>query len=97
MQKALNGLILARYKITLDNTKTDLFCKEAILELIIELKNNEYDESNIKYPIPYYTKVLQEKHKKLTGKEITNTDIRRYEMKKAKEKTGTKQLTIDNT
>lgn len=85
LQKALNGLILARYKITFDSVKTDLFCKEAILQLVMELKSNEYENSNIKHPIPYFTKVLQEKQKQFSGKEITNTDIRRYEINKAKQ------------
>lgn len=80
LQKSLNGLILAKYKITLDKIKTDLFCKEAILQLIMELKNNDYENNNIKYPIPYFIKILQEKHKQFTGKEITNTDLRRYEL-----------------
>lgn len=80
LQKSLNGLIFARYKITFDSTKTDLFCKDAILQLVMELKNNDYENNNIKYPIPYFTKILQEKHKKFTGEEISNTDLRRYEM-----------------
>lgn len=86
LQKSLNGLILARYKTTLDNVKTDLFCKESILQLIMELKNNEYENSNVKYPIPYFSRILQEKHKKFTGKEISNTDLRRYEMQQLMEK-----------
>lgn len=88
LQELLNSLILARYKTTLDNTKTDLFCKEVILQLIVELKSNTYENSNIKYPIPYFTKILQEKHKQFTGEEISNTDLRRYEMEKMKEKCG---------
>lgn len=88
LQKALNGLILARYKQTLDKTKTDLFCKEAILQLVMELKNNEYEDSNIKHPIPYFVKILQEKHKQFTGEEISNTDLRRYEMQQLMEESG---------
>lgn len=79
LQTTLQGLILARYKLPFDKAKTDLFCKEAILELIMELKNNEYEETSIKYPIPYFISVLQAKEKKLTGFEITNTDIRHHE------------------
>ena len=82
LQTILDNLILARYKIHLSNNSTDLFCKEAILELIMELKNNEYENTNIKYPIPYFTAVLQEKEKKLTGKEITKTQLRRHEIEK---------------
>ena len=88
LQKALNGLILARYKQTLDKTKIDLFCKEAILQLVMELKNNEYEDSNIKHPIPYFVKILQEKHKQFTGEEISNTDLRRYEMQQLMEESG---------
>ena len=77
LQVILDNLILARYKIHLSNNSTDLFCKEAILELIMDLKNNEFENTNIKYPIPYFTSVLQEKEKKLTGKEITKTQLRR--------------------
>ncbi len=82
LQTILDNLILARYKIHLSNNSTDLFCKEAILELIMELKSNEYENTNIKYPIPYFTAVLQEKEKKLTGKEITKTQLRRHEIEK---------------
>lgn len=82
LQVILDNLILARYKIHLSNNSTDLFCKEAILELIMELKSNEYENTNIKYPIPYFTAVLQEKEKKLTGKEITKTQLRRHEIEK---------------
>lgn len=82
LQAILNSLILARYKISFEEFRTDLFCKESILELIMELKHNDYEKSNIKYAIPYFTKVLQEKEKKFTGKEITNTEIRRYEIGK---------------
>lgn len=82
LQTILDNLILARYKIHLNSNSTDLFCKEAILELIMELKSNEFENTNIKYPIPYFTSVLQEKEKKLTGKEITKTQLRRYEIEK---------------
>lgn len=85
LQKSLNGLILSRYKITLDSTKTDLFCKEAILQLVMELKSNTYENNNIKYPIPYFTKILQEKHKQFTGEEISNTNLRRYEIQQVME------------
>lgn len=79
LQEILDNLILARYKMNLRKTITDLFCKEAILQLIMELKNNEYENSNIKFPIPYFTGVLQKKEKQFTGKEITNTAIRQHE------------------
>lgn len=88
LQKLLNRLILARYKTMLDTTKTDLFCKEAILQLVMELKSNEFENNNIKYPIPYFTKILQDKHKQFTGEEISNTDLRRYEIQQTMEKSG---------
>ena len=82
LQAILDNLIFARYKVHLSSNSTDLFCKEAILELIMGLKSNEFENTNIKYPIPYFTSVLQEKEKKLTGKEITKTQLRRYEIEK---------------
>lgn len=82
LQKILDGLILARYKIMLGTIKTDLFCRESILDLIIELKNKEYENKNIKYPIPYFIGVLQNKHKFFTGEEISNTQIAKYEIQK---------------
>ena len=45
----------------------------------MELKYNEFEKVHIQYPIPYFTKVLQKKEIKFTGKEITNTQIRNYE------------------
>lgn len=80
LQDILNGLILARYKMPFERETSDLFCKEAILELIMELKYNEFEKTDIKKAIPYFTAVLQNKEMKLTGKEITNTQIRRHEL-----------------
>lgn len=88
LQEILNGLILARYKMIFSKTKTDLFCKEAILQLIMELKNKDYENANIKFPIPYFTRVLQEKHKQFTGNEISNTELRKYEIQKQMEESG---------
>lgn len=82
LQKILDSLIQARYKIHFDTNRTDLFCKEAILQLIMELKNNDFENTAIKYPIPYFTGVLQEKEKQFTGKEITKTQLRRHEIEK---------------
>lgn len=82
LQSILNNLILARYKWNFEEYRTDLFSKESILELIMELKSNTFENANIKYVIPYFTKVLQEKEKKFTGKEITNTELRKYEVQK---------------
>ena len=95
LQKSLNGLILANYKINLDTTKTDLFCKEAILQLVMELKNNDYENQKIKNPIPYFTKVLQEKHKQFTGEEINNSQIRKYEMEQAGEQMRNTAITAN--
>ena len=36
----------------------------------MELKYNEFEDTNIKYPIPYFTGVLQNKEKKLTAHTI---------------------------
>ena len=93
LQKSLNGLILAKYKRTLNKTQTDLFCKDAILQLVMELKNNDYENNNIKNAIPYFIKVLQEKHKQFTGEEISNTQLRRYEIEKAMEEMRTTTVT----
>lgn len=84
LQQVLTNLMIARYKVALRDTTTDLFSKETIFELVMELKNNEYENNSIKYPIPYFTKVLQEKEKIISGKEITNTQIRRYELEQMK-------------
>ena len=47
LQKILDSLIQARYKIHFDTNRTDLFCKEAILQLIMELKNNDFENTAI--------------------------------------------------
>lgn len=85
LQKVLSGLILARYKVPLAERTTDLFCKDSILYLIMELKQNEFENADIKHPIPYFTRVLQEQEKRFTGKEITNTMIRRHEVQEMME------------
>jgi len=85
IQKMLKGIILKYYKIELREITTDLFEKEAIAQLYIELKNGEYEERNIKNPLPYFTEVLIKKHGLMTGETITKTDIRRYEVEKMKE------------
>lgn len=79
LQECLSDLIMARYKQPFELTRSDLFCKETILELVMDLKYNEFEKSNIEHPIPYFTGVLQNKEKKLTGKEISKTQIRRHE------------------
>lgn len=79
LQECLNDLIMARYKQPFSKEKSDLFCKDSILELVMELKNKEFESINIAYPIPYFTGVLQKKELKFTGKEITKTQIRKYE------------------
>lgn len=88
LQEILKNLILARYKSHFETIMTDLFCKESILQLIMELKSNEYENTDIKYPIPYFTGVLIKKHKQFTGEEISNTDLRKYEMQKIAEING---------
>ena len=80
LQKILSNTILARYKIAFPESQSDLFCNEAIATLIVELENNAYEDVNIKTPIPYFTGVLKNKHKEMTGQEITNTDIRRRQI-----------------
>ena len=45
LQKILDSLIQARYKIHFDTNRTALFCKEAILQLIMELKNNDFEKT----------------------------------------------------
>lgn len=80
LQNILSSMILTRYKMPLYEATTDLFCKESIITLIIELKNNIYEKVDIKYPIPFFTGVLKKKHQEMTGEEIRNIDIRRYEI-----------------
>lgn len=80
LQSILSGIILSRYKMPLNNESTDLFCKEAIITLIMELKNNNYDNVDIKYPIPYFLGVLKKKHYEMTGEEIKDIDIRKNEL-----------------
>jgi hypothetical protein len=64
----------------LRESSTDLFCKEAIITLITELRNNNYEDVKIQYPIPYFLGVLKKKHNEMTGEEITDTQIRRHEI-----------------
>jgi hypothetical protein len=80
LQKILNSTVLARYKMPLRESSTDLFCKEAIITLITELRNNNYEDVKIQYPIPYFLGVLKKKHNEMTGEEITDTQIRRHEI-----------------
>ena len=80
LQTILSSAVLARYKIPLNESSTNLFCKEAIITLIMEIKNNNYEKVNIQYPIPYFLGVLKKKHKEMTGEEITDTQIRRSEI-----------------
>lgn len=79
LQDILNGLILARYKMPFEKLRSDLFCKEAILELVMELKYNEFENVKVQHPIPFFTGVLQKKEIKFTGKEISKTQIQRHE------------------
>ena len=76
----MSSAVLSGYKIPLNESSTNLFCKEAIITLIMEIKNNNYEKVNIQYPIPYFLGVLKKKHKEMTGEEITDTQIRRSEI-----------------
>lgn len=80
LQEILSNEVLARYKVALNKERTDLFCKEAIVLLITELQKNAYEDVKVQYPIPYFTGVLKNKHKEMTGEEITDTEIRRHEI-----------------
>ena len=80
LQEILSNEVMARYKIPLQKSRTDLFCKEAIVLLITEIQKNNYEDVKIQYPVPYFTGVLKKKHKEMTGEEITDTEIRRHEL-----------------
>ena len=80
IQKLLNNIVLRDYKQEFPASKTDLFDKEAIIQLYTEIKEGEYQDRNIKYPIPYFTEILIKKHANMTGEEITKVQISRHEM-----------------
>lgn len=79
LQRLLKNIILKYYKIELKESSTDLFDKEAIAQLYIEIKNGEYEDKVIKTPIPYFKGVLIKKHAMMTGEEITKTQIAKHE------------------
>lgn len=85
MQKLLNNIMLRDYKQEFPTRKTDLFDKEAITQLYTEIKEGEYQEKSIKYPIPYFTEVLIKKHALMTGEEITKVQLSKHEIEKIKE------------
>ena len=85
IQKLLRDIIFKKYKAELREYTIDLFDKEALAQLYNEIKNNHYENHEIKYPIPYFTKILIEKHKLMTGQEIKKTDITKYEFDKIRE------------
>ena len=86
LQEILNGLLLARFKVHFNNTISDLIDKQAILSLVMDLKSYTFDEENIRKPIPYFSAVLRRKHQEITGEEITETDIRKYEMEQIRKR-----------
>jgi len=88
MQKLLNNIILRDYKQEFPTRKTDLFDKEAITQLYIEIKEGEYQGRNIKYPNPYFTEILIKKHALMTGEEITKSQIAKYEREKVLKEEG---------
>jgi len=85
IQNLLQAVILRDYKIEMKETTMELFDKEAIAQLYVEIKNGEYSDRNIKNPIPYFTEVLIKKHGQMTGEEISKSSIRRHEMDRIKE------------
>lgn len=80
IQELFDNLFLKEYKINYPKIKTDLFVKEAILQTYQEIKEGEYDDKDIKSPLLYFRAVLIKKHAKMTGEEITNTMLSRYEI-----------------
>lgn len=97
LQRLLKNIILKYYKIELRESTTDLFDKEAIGQLYIELKNGDYEDKNIKSPIPYFQSVLIKKHAMMTGEEITKTEITRHELEKMKDEWGIIEETSEET
>lgn len=85
IQKLLKNIILRDYKQELREVSTDLFDKEALAQLYIEIKNGEYREKDIKSPILYFQGVLIKKHALMTGEEIKKTDIARRELELLKQ------------
>lgn len=85
LQTLLKNIILRDYKQELREVSMDLFDKEAIAQLYIEIKNGEYREKEIKKPILYFQGVLIKKHALMTGEELKKTDIARRELELLKQ------------
>lgn len=82
VQKLLRDIILRDYKTDMETDRTDLFDKEALVQLYIEIKEGDYKERPIKNPIPYFIGVLINKHQLMTGEELLKTEIERHYMQK---------------
>ena len=88
LQKLLDNIILTNYKTHFAPEKSDLFDKEAIIQTYMEIKKGDYDEKNIKTPIPYFQGVLIKKHAMMTGEQITKTELMNHENEVIKQNLG---------
>lgn len=87
--KILNSIISKKYNIVFTTGNNKIICKEAILQLVMELKNGDFEDTEIKTtPILYFQGVLIKKHNTITGEEITKADLRRAEIEEISKEIG---------
>ena len=78
----LQSLIQNKYKVNFTSAHTDIICKEAIISLIQQIKEKEFESVAISSPILYFQQVLLNIHNKHTGEELTKADLRRAEIER---------------
>jgi len=76
----LQSLIKSKYRVSFTSAYADIICKEAIISLIQQIKEKEFESVVISAPILYFQQVLLNIHNKHTGEELTKADLRRIEV-----------------
>ncbi len=78
----LESMIKKKYQVNFMIKYEEIIHKDAIISLIQQLKEKEFENINISSPNSYFTQVLLNIHNDITGEELTKADIRRIELTK---------------
>lgn len=79
LARILETLIKSNYNVIFKTGYADIICKDAVLSLIQQIKEKEFENVKIDYPNSYFQQVLLNIHNNITGQELTKADLRRTE------------------
>jgi len=82
LAEIVHSMINDKYKVNFASASANIICKEAIISLIQQIKEKEFENVLISHPVAYFQQVLLNIHNNHTGEELTKADLRRAEVEK---------------